>query len=130
MKKIVFDFIRSPYERINQVEKGVAPKESLLGYCYLKSTDYPVKTSNIDSKTNNFFTNNPLAYKLKTWRKADVVIIPTRFTIFLALLSRVLGKDTIFYDSMQKLPKSKIRKAKIRVAVSLAHKAIFFPKIN
>lgn len=126
MKKIVFDFIRSPYERISQVKHGIAPKESLLGYCYLKTADYPVTTSNKELEPAHLLKNYSIIYRIESWRTADVVVIPTRFSISLALLSRILGKETIFYDSMQRLPKSKIKRARIRVALMLAHKAIFF----
>ncbi|WP_320823132.1 glycosyltransferase family 4 protein [Reinekea sp.] len=130
---IVFDFIRSPEARLKQVESGLAPRESLLGYHWLKTNNFPVSESGSRHNIKRGFIyfvrkwiDLPSLMVLQQWRKADVVVVATRLSLVIALVVKLLGKKLVFYDAMQHQPRSWHRRCLARMSIGLADRVIFF----
>jgi len=134
MKRIIFDFIRPPENRLEQVESGEAPKESLVGYYCLSKSGYDVAHTSrpalesITGKLHRLIRSLeiPSYADLKQWRTADTIVLVTRMPPLTALLIKLMAKELILYDAMQMLPKHPLRKAIVRLTISLADKVIGF----
>jgi glycosyltransferase involved in cell wall biosynthesis len=134
MKRIIFDFIRPPETRLEQVESGEAPKESLVGYYHLSKAGYNVTHTSrpadeqVAGKLQRLIRRLeiPPYSDLKKWQSADTVILVTRMTLVPALLIKLMGKELVFYDAMQTLPKHPLKKAMMKLVIRLADKIIGF----
>jgi glycosyltransferase involved in cell wall biosynthesis len=134
MKRIIFDFIRPPETRLKQVESGTAPKESLVGYYYLSKAGYNVTHTSgpaDDQATGKLHRlvrrlEIPPYSDLKKWRTADTIVLVTRMPLLRAILIKLMGKELVFYDAMQTLPKRPLKTAMMKLAIRLADKIIGF----
>lgn len=136
MKRIIFDFIRPPEPRLTQVKSGTAPKESLVGYYYLSQAGYNVSHTSRPGgdpgrgKLKRLFQKLeiPPYSDLKKWRKADAIVLVTRMPLLPALLIKFMGKELVFYDAMQTLPRHPLKKVLMKLAVLLADQIIGFSR--
>lgn len=134
MKRIIFDFIRPPETRLEQAESGEAPKESLVGYYYLSKAGYNVTHTSrpADDQTTGRLhrlirrLEIPPYADLKKWRAADTIVLVTRMPLLPAILIKLMGKELVFYDAMQTLPKHPLKKAMMKLVIHLADKIIGF----
>lgn len=134
MKRIIFDFIRPPETRLQQVESGEAPKESLVGYYYLSKAGYNVTHTSRpeDGRVTGWLQRlvrkleMPRYSDLKKWYKADTIVLVTRMPLLPSLLIKFMGKELVFYDAMQTLPKHPLKKAITKLVIRLADKIIGF----
>lgn len=135
MKKpvIAFDFVRPPGERLADVDRGEAPKESMLGFWQLREEGYSVYYA--DKRHSWFYKLSgylptmfelPGLAMLTLWIKADILVIATRFSVSLALVGRLLGKKVVFYDSMQHLPQNPLNRLLVKSCLKLADLTIGF----
>tara|TARA_R110000851_G_scaffold302714_2_gene460047 strand:- start:26791 stop:27819 length:1029 start_codon:yes stop_codon:yes gene_type:complete len=134
MKRIIFDFIRPPETRLQQVESGEAPKESLVGYYYLSKAGYNVTHTSRpeDGRDTGWLLRLirrlevPRYSDLKKWYQADAIVLVTRMPLLPSLLIKLIGKELVFYDAMQTLPKHPLKKAITKLVIRLADKIIGF----
>ena len=100
---IVFDFIRSPAQRITEVQNGKAPRESFLGYIQLLDRGWCLTLSDdrwqgiagtIREKLRDFI-EVPSFAMIRKWKTADIIVIVTRLSIVLATIARILNKKIV-----------------------------------
>ena len=132
--RLVFDFVRSPAQRLTEVESGKAPRESLLGYVQLRDRGWPVSLS--DDRWNGFlgllrqklvFNLELPSYRMiKHWKdNADIVVVTTRISLILALTARLLRKKIVFLDAMcEEVPKRTWRRMVIKLSLRYASACI------
>jgi len=134
MKRIIFDFIRPPEPRLEQVESGEAPKESLVGYYYLSKSGYNVAHTSrpaveqANGKLRRLIRSLeiPSYSDLRTWRTADTIVLVTRMSLLPAIVVKLMGKELVFYDAMQTLPKHPLKNRVLKLVIGLADKIIGF----
>ena len=62
---------------------------------------------------------------VKTWKKADIVVVTTRISLVLAILAKTLGKKIVFLDAMcEEVPKQPWRRMAIKQALRLSSACI------
>ncbi len=128
MKNILFSFVRCPEKRLDEVRKGAAPKESLLGYYHLSSTSSNVRHLNhlksypLQTKLMRFYEN----IKHLLW--SDIVVNATRLSLVFPFLCRLLGKKVVFYDAFQRLPNHPLKRKYFRLCMKVSSICIFYSK--
>lgn len=131
--RLVFDFIRSPSKQLDNLNAGKSPKEMLLGYAQLQERGWPISAS--DDRWNGIFGNlrKRLIFKLEipslnmiqAWRGADIIVVTTRISLVLALISKALGKKLVFLDAMcEEVPKRFWRRWVIKLSIRLSDACI------
>ena len=133
--RLVFDFVRPPGHRLDEVEQGLAPKESLLGYVQLKERGWPVSTSDdrwhglLGGIRSNLIRliEIPSFRMIKQWLNGDIIIIVTRISLSLTLIAKLLNKKVIFLDAMcEDVPSRLWRRIATKQALNLADACICF----
>lgn len=133
--RLVFDFVRSPRQRLAEVESGEAPRESLLGYVQLQERGWPISTSDdrwsggiskLREKLKNYI-ELPSIKMIKHWQSADIIVVTTRVSLVLAVIAKLLNKKLVFLDTMcEEIPKRTWRRVAIKLALRLADAVICY----
>ena len=132
--RVAFDFRGSPREKISEVESGVAPRESLLGFFQLRDNGWQVVASDTRWRGRlgsvwlrlQRFIEIPDMGTLRDWWQADVIVITTRLSVPLALSAKMLGKPVVFLDALQSVPRRYWRRLGARAALWLADDVIIY----
>ena len=133
--RLIFDFVRPPRQRLEEVGRGEAPKESLLGYIQLGERGWPVSASDgrwygwagaLRARLKDYI-EIPSFSMVRQWMGGDIIIIVTRISLVLALTARLLGKKVIFLDAMcDDVPSRLWRRFSVRNALRLADACVCF----
>ena len=126
--RVVFDFVRSPRQRLDEVRHGRAPRESLMAYVELESRGWQVKASDDrwsgrlgELRTRLMsYIEIPSVRMMTTWASVDAVVVVTRFSVVLALIAKLLGKRIYFADAQFDLPKRLLSRWHTRLALRMA----------
>jgi len=127
--KIIFDFVRPPVYRLEQVKKGLAPRESLLGYIQLAERGWPINKS--DERWNSklgllrkklaFNIEIPSISMIKKWNDADIIVVVTRISLILTIVAKLLKKKIIFLDALcEEVPNRLWRRIVIKLSLEMA----------
>lgn len=128
MKNILFSFIRCPEARLRDVDNGLAPKESLLGYHHLRSTGASVRHLNLLKGNPERSKANKLGENIRNLFWADIVLFATNIRFLAPLACRLLGKRVVFYDAFQRLPNHPLKKLYFRLCIALSNRCIFYSR--
>lgn len=128
MKNIVFAFIRCPEARLNEVDNGLAPRESLLGYHHLKATGANVRHFHHSGGVGQNSLADKLRENAKTLLWAHSILFATHLRFITPLICRLMGKQVVFYDAFQRLPRHPLKKLYTRLCIAIAHRCIFYSK--
>jgi hypothetical protein len=108
----VFDLVRSPRARLEEVGRGDAPREFLLEVGELERRGWSISFS--DDRWSGWFgwlrtriidyLEIPSFDMLRTWSSADTVVVVTRLSAVLAFTAKVLGKRLVLADAQGEIP--------------------------
>jgi glycosyltransferase involved in cell wall biosynthesis len=132
--RLVFDFVHSPAGKLEEVMKGEAPREALLGYIQLSERGWTVSASDdrwggaigaLRTRLRGYI-EIPSIRMIAQWNAANIVVVVTRISLVLAILAKLLNKKLVFLDAMQELPDSVWQRFLVRRALKMADAAICY----